>query len=86
MFFVYILRSLKDNQLYVGSTDDLRRRIQEHNAGKSESTKFRKLFNLIYYEAYVSERDARRREYNLKLRARALAQLKRRLEDTLRLA
>lgn len=86
MFFVYILRSLKDGQLYIGSTDDLRRRIEEHNTGKSESTKFRKPFKLIYYEAYISERDARHREHNLKLRARALAQLKRRLEDTLRLA
>jgi putative endonuclease len=84
MFSVYILRSLKDNQLYIGYTNDLKRRIEEHNSGKSFSTKTRRPFKLIYYEAYSSENDAKHREHNLKLRSRALAQLKRRLEDTLR--
>lgn len=82
MFFVYILKSLKDNQCYTGYTNNLKRRIEEHNSGKSKSTKPRAQFKLIYYEAYVSEKDAKRREHNLKLRARALAQLRKRLEDT----
>ncbi len=82
MFFVYILKSLKDNDFYIGSTDNLRRRIGEHNSGRSISTKSRIPFKLIYYEAYLSENDARKREHNLKLNARALGQLKRRLEDT----
>ena len=84
MFFVYILRSKKDNKLYIGSTNDLRRRFKEHNEGKVFSTKPRVPFELLYYEAYRSEKDARHREHNLKLTARALIQLKRRLEDTLR--
>jgi len=86
MFFLYILKSLKDNNLYIGYTNNLRKRIEEHNSGKSQATNPRKPFKLIYYEAYFSEKDAKHREHNLKLRARALAQLKKRLEDTLRFA
>ena len=83
MFFVYILKSLKDKNLYIGSTNNLKKRYEEHNLGKVTSTKPRTPFKLIYYEAYVSEKDARHREHNLKLHARALTQLKKRLEGTL---
>lgn len=79
MFYVYILRSKKDNQLYIGSTNDLRRRLKEHNEGKVFSTKLRTPFELIYYEAYKIEKDARKRESNLKLRSKAFAQLKKRI-------
>jgi putative endonuclease len=84
MFCVYVLKSLKDQEYYIGSTNDLKRRLEEHNAGKSLSTKNRAPLMLIYYEAYISERDAKHREHNLKLRSRAFAQLKKRLEDTLK--
>jgi len=83
MFYVYILKSLKDGKLYIGSTNDLKRRVEEHNSGKSFSTAPRRPFKIIYYEAYVSEGDARHREHNLKLGSRALAQLKKRLEKSL---
>lgn len=83
MFFVYILKSSKDANLYIGYTSDLKRRFEEHNHGNSKSTKSRAPFRLLYYEAYLSEKDAKKREENLKLRARALAQLKKRLEHTL---
>lgn len=83
MFFVYILKSFKDNNLYIGYTNNLKKRIEEHNSGKSQSTNYRKPFKLIYYEAYISDEDAKHREHNLKLRARALAQLKKRLINTL---
>ena len=82
--WVYILRSKKDNDLYTGSTNDLRKRVKEHNSGAVRSTKFRRPFELIYYEAYKSEKDARKREQNLKLRSRALAQLKKRIEESLK--
>lgn len=85
MFFTYILKSLKDSKLYIGSTSDLRRRLKEHNSGLTQSTKFRKPFKLVYYEAYLSEQDARHREHNLKLRARALRQLLIRIKNTLTL-
>ena len=83
-FFMYILKSKKDDKLYIGYTNNLRKRLEEHNAGKVQSTKPRIPFRLMYYEAHTSEKDAKRREHNLKLHARALAQLKKRLEDTLK--
>lgn len=83
MFYVYLMQSKKDGMLYTGSTNDLRRRFVQHNEGKSPSTRTRVPFELPYYEAYKSERDARQREYNLKLRANALNQLKRRLRHSL---
>lgn len=79
MFYVYILKSKKDFQFYTGSTIDLRIRFNEHNEGKVFSTKNRRPFEIIYYEAYKSERDARKRESNLKLRSRAFTQLKKRI-------
>jgi len=81
--YVYILRSRKDGQLYVGSTRDLRKRLQRHNGGNVPSTKGRAPFDLVYYEAYRSEKDARHRESNLKLRSKAFAQLRKRLRDSL---
>ena len=84
MFYTYILKSQKDNDLYIGSTNDLRRRMREHNSGLVKSTKYRKPFKLIYYEAYKSEKDARKREQNLKLRSRAFTQLKKRIADSVK--
>jgi putative endonuclease len=83
MFFMYILKSLKDGQLYIGSTNNLKRRFEEHNNGAVISTKFRKPFKLVYYEAYAAEDDARHREHNLKLRARASRQLLLRIKKSL---
>jgi putative endonuclease len=83
MFYVYILKSLKDHKLYIGSTNDLERRLKEHNEGKCFSTKSRVPFELIYYEGYKAEHDARKREHNLKLRSRAHSQLKKRIKGSL---
>lgn len=83
MFYSYVLKSKKDNNNYIGSTNDLRRRFREHNDGKVNSTKHRRPLELIYYEAYKSEKDARKREHNLKLRSRAFAQLKKRIKNSL---
>ena len=60
--YVYILRSLKDEKFYVGCTNDLKKRIREHNMGKSFSTKSRLPFVLMYYEAFPDREDAERRE------------------------
>ena len=62
---------------------ELRRRLAEHNGGLVQSTKPRVPFELVYYEAYRAERDARTREKNLKLRGRAFAQLTRRIAESL---
>jgi putative endonuclease len=80
---MYVLRSTKDENLYIGSTNDLKRRFKEHNAGDVESTRPRRPLTLVYYEAYSAEQDARTREKQLKLRGNALGQLKRRLNQSL---
>lgn len=79
MFYVYILRSERDGLLYIGQTHDLRKRFAEHNAAKVTATKYRVLFQLIYYEAYRSRRDADRREKRLKKFKNSYAELKKRL-------
>ena len=66
MYYAYLLLSEKDGKFYTGSTDDLKRRIAEHEAGYVESTVRRKPLNLIYYEACLNEADARERERYLK--------------------
>ena len=62
MHYVYILLSHKDGKFYIGFTSDLDKRLNEHHKGKSQSTKFRRPFQLIYYEAHLSKADAMRRE------------------------
>lgn len=61
MFYVYVLTSKQDGELYTGFTHDLKRRVKEHNAGKVPSTKPRVPLTLLYYEAYRAEEDARNR-------------------------
>lgn len=84
MFFVYILKSKQDGSLYLGYTNDLRKRLKEHNLGLVRSTKSRVPLHLVYYEAYNSKQDAVKREHNFKLRAKALRQLKNRIQSSLR--
>ena len=75
MFYVYIIKFKINGNLYIGSTNDLRRRIEEHKK-KGD-------LELIYYEAYKSEDDARRREHNLKYFGKAYGQLKGRIKKSL---
>jgi len=84
MFYFYILKSLKDGKLYKGFTSDLRKRLAAHNSGSSKSTKNRRPFKLIYYEAFASKRDAMNREKQMKLGAKAWGQLKRRINDSVK--
>ena len=68
MFFhyTYVLVSLKDYRLYIGYTVDLRKRLEEHNTGKSFATKPRRPLKLVYYEACLNRDDAMNREDYLK--------------------
>jgi len=66
MHFVYVLKSLKDNNLYTGYTEDLDRRLGEHNEGLVDSTKDRRPLKLVYFECGGSREDAIRRERCLK--------------------
>jgi putative endonuclease len=65
-FYVYVLLSLKDLKRYIGYTNNLKKRLEEHKRGKSFATKFRLPFKLIYFEGCLSEKDAKRRENYLK--------------------
>lgn len=84
MHFVYILQSKKDQQLYIGCTSDLKKRIEQHNEGKSFHTKKYSPWRLIYYECFISKKDAYNRESSLKLHAQGLRRLKERLLHTLK--
>ncbi len=64
--FVYVLRSLKDKDLYIGVTDNLIVRLGEHNSGKNYSTRSRKPFQLVFCEVFYSKEDAYSREKYLK--------------------
>ena len=66
MHYVYVLKSERDGNMYVGCTADLRERITLHNAGQVKSTQARRPFKLIYYEACLGQKDALRREKYLK--------------------
>ncbi len=66
MYYVYVLLSQKDKKFYAGVTDNLRRRLKEHNAGSEPSTRSRLPFKLIYYEACIDKNDAIAREKFLK--------------------
>jgi putative endonuclease len=65
-YFVYAIKSLSKNYIYVGLTNNLERRIQEHNSGKSKSTKSYTPFRLIYCEKVGIRIEARKREKYLK--------------------
>ena len=66
MFYIYVLQSESDDGLYIGFSTDLRRRLKEHQEGKSFATSYRKPWRLIYYEVYLEEEDALGRERYLK--------------------
>jgi len=66
MYTLYILKSLKDFGYYIGITDNLEKRLQEHNSGKTKSTKSRIPFVLKYKEGYQTKTEARKREIELK--------------------
>ncbi len=67
MFYIYSLQSKNHpRQFYFGFTRDLKKRVVEHNKGLNISTKRYKPWELIYYEACLSEIDAKRREKYLK--------------------
>ncbi|MDP3990798.1 MAG: GIY-YIG nuclease family protein [Candidatus Nealsonbacteria bacterium] len=68
MYFVYVIKSKKDGKYYTGITDNLDRRINQHNRGSkaTPSTKNRGPFYLVYYEKVENRKTARRREKHLK--------------------
>lgn len=65
-FYTYVLESLKDAKRYIGYTQNLKRRLEEHEKGLSFATKLRLPFKLIYFEGCLNQEDAKRRENYLK--------------------
>lgn len=66
VYYTYVLQSVKDTNFYTGFTKNLKLRFEQHNKGLVESSKDRKPFNLIYYEACLDRNDAIKREKYLK--------------------
>lgn len=66
MFKVYILKNNLTGKHYIGSTNDLIRRINEHNRGQTKSTKRKGIWKIIYTENYSSILEAKRRERLIK--------------------
>ncbi len=66
MFFVYILRSLRDQGFYFGSCEHIEKRLTDHNKEKVRSTKGRLPFVIHYSESYATRSEAFRREHFFK--------------------
>jgi len=66
MQYVYIIQSKINGELYTGCTKDIKARLILHNAKKVRSTKARAPFALIYYEAFINNKDAFNREKYMK--------------------
>ena len=66
MYYVYIIKSLTNGKLYTGFTRDLKSRFKKHKGRGVHTTKRMGELSLIFYEAFKSEEDAKRRELYLK--------------------
>jgi len=66
VYTVYVLQSLKDKRTYVGCTNNLERRLRDHNTGQVKSTKYRIPLKLIYKEEYTNKLEAFKREEHYK--------------------
>ncbi len=76
MYYVYVIRDRTKGETYIGYSDDLKRRIREHKHKNPE---------LIYYEAYKSEKDARERERQLKRRGQSVRWVKQRIKNSIKI-
>lgn len=65
-FYIYVLKSEKDGNNYVGYTSNLRKRLLQHEKGYVKSTKNRQPMKLIYFEGCLNQQDATHREKYLK--------------------
>ena len=85
MYYTYVLKSEKDNKLYIGYTSNIENRILLHQGGQVDSTKNRLPVKLIYYEAFLSKKDAQNEEKYLKSGGNAHNGLILRLSESLKL-
>ena len=66
MITLYVIQNINNNFRYVGITNDLKRRLIQHNSGKNKSTYTYKPFHLVYTEQSPNYKEARLREVYLK--------------------
>ena len=66
MYHVYILESLNHKRRYIGSTQDIQKRLQYHNRGSNKSTKPYRPYKLVYTETFETKREALIKERQLK--------------------
>jgi len=83
MYYVYLLKSETRNFVYIGSTPDLEKRLNEHNSKKARSTQCYIPLKLVYYEAFLDKQDALSRESKLKHHGSVVGHLKKRLKNSL---
>ena len=81
MYYLYVIQN-EAGEYYLGYTANLENRLADHNAGSNKSTKNHK-WELVYYEAYVSEKYARNREQALKKNRRMKTILLNRISESL---
>jgi len=74
MYYIYLLKNHAKGEIYIGYTDNLERRFKEYKHKHPE---------LVYYEAYKSEKDARIREMKLKQHGQTKRRLKERIQHSL---
>jgi len=82
MYYIYLLKD-RYGKIYIGYTSNLKKRLQRHARGHTSYLKNRRPLKLVYYEAYLSEEDARAREKSLKNYGSVLAGLKQRIKNSL---
>ena len=81
MHYVYVIKGNSSPEYYIGYSTDLKKRIENHNAGGNTSTRKGRPWKLIYYESFLKKSVARDREKKLKQRGRAWQELVKRIDS-----
>ncbi|MEK6951936.1 MAG: GIY-YIG nuclease family protein [Nanoarchaeota archaeon] len=71
MYYVYVLKSVKNGDFYIGYSSNIKKRVKQHNSRKVKSTKTNTPWKLVYYEPYSDKIGAIRRERSLKMNHKA---------------
>ncbi|MEK7448850.1 MAG: GIY-YIG nuclease family protein [Planctomycetota bacterium] len=65
-YYVYILKSVKNHSYYIGYAKNLGNRLKQHREGLVKATRYKRPYDLVYYEVYQNGTEARQREYQIK--------------------
>ncbi len=67
MYYVYVIESEKDKELYIGSSDDLKKSLRDHNRGRHDETRRGAPFKMLYYESFHRRENAAVRESDMRV-------------------